>query len=126
MSRETERVSVCTYVPAYQREMWRSDADRLGMSQSEYVRSMVQAGRRGFDTDDESVDIEEGDPSGTNPRGNGLETTILQLLEESGPLQWEELVSAVEDAIDSLQADSRIHHSGRQGGYVPVESTDGE
>jgi hypothetical protein len=40
-----DRTPVTTRVPAYQKEVWEDDADELGMSQSEFVRTMVQAGR---------------------------------------------------------------------------------
>ena len=48
----TDRVSVKTYVPAYQRAEWDDHADELDMSRSEFVRTMVQAGRRGFEPTD--------------------------------------------------------------------------
>jgi len=43
-----DRRSVKTYVPEDQKAIWQDHADDLGMSQSEFVRTMVQAGRRGF------------------------------------------------------------------------------
>ena len=45
---DTSRVVVQTYVPAYQREEWDDHAEALDMNRSEFVRTMVQAGRRGF------------------------------------------------------------------------------
>ncbi len=45
----TERAVVRTYVPAYQKAHWQDHADELDMSQSEFVRTMVQAGRSGFE-----------------------------------------------------------------------------
>src|SRR6056297_3280818 len=50
-----DRRSVKTYVPAEQKDRWREHADELGMSQSEFVRTMVQAGRRGFSPPEESA-----------------------------------------------------------------------
>lgn len=44
----TETVRVQTYIPAYQKVIWEDHADTLGMSTAEFVRSMVQAGRRGY------------------------------------------------------------------------------
>ena len=40
-----DRVGLKTYVPRYQKREWQSHADRLDMTQSEFVRVMVQAGR---------------------------------------------------------------------------------
>ena len=41
-----ERKVVKAYVPAYQKERWQEHADELGMNQSEFVKCMIQAGRR--------------------------------------------------------------------------------
>lgn len=121
---DTSRTEVKTYMPAYQKEEWRAHADRLDMSQSEFVRTMVQAGRRQF-----SVAPEEGGSNGSNPRGNDLEDRILDLLAERGTLDWDELVEALtddvedrmEDALDELQSEDLVRYSGREGGYVIVE-----
>jgi hypothetical protein len=132
MADDDERVTVRTYVPAWQRERWREEADRRGMSQSEFVRTMVQAGRRGFGR--------EGDPGGSNPvegddrdatpgvngGEDGLERRVLELVEEEGPLEWDGLVEGLvgdfedrlETALDDLQSSNRLKHSGREGGYV--------
>lgn len=64
---DTDRVAVRTYVPAYQKERWREHAEELNMSQSEFVRSMVQAGRRGFGTEDVEV---RGDPQQSKSESN--------------------------------------------------------
>jgi len=61
---DTERSTVMTYVPAHQKSEWTAHADELGMSQAEYVRTMVQAGRKGFELDSEGPDLEgSSDPS---------------------------------------------------------------
>ncbi|SDF70036.1 DUF5805 domain-containing protein [Halorientalis regularis] len=116
---DTSRASVRTYVPAYQKEEWDRQADRMDMSLSEFVRSMVQAGRRGFEG---GID---GDTS-TNPSAEsdqGLEAQIVAELRERGCCSWDDLVTAVTDDIESelertLQESQRIQHSPRQGGYV--------
>ena len=46
-----DRVSVKTSVPEYQKRAWTENADAMDMTQSEFVRTMVQAGRRGFEAD---------------------------------------------------------------------------
>ena len=135
MSNEDERVAVRTYVPAWQRDRWREAADDRGMSQSEFVRTMVQAGRRGFG----SVGTENGS-GGSNPvEGHdrdvtpgveaverGFEERVYQLVEGEGPVEWGELVEELvgdfedrlEEALDDLQEENRLKHSGRAGGYV--------
>ena len=145
---DTERAVVTTYVPAYQKSAWEEHADDLGMSQSEFVRSMVQAGRRGFggityddmrseETDssassdqnpDAPVRTEKPRSVGTDP-GGSMRETVLQTLERDGPLSWEELVEAVigdiegdlEDAIIQLDDENRIRHRPRDGKYILVE-----
>ena len=125
-----ERVGVRTYVPAYQREVWRDHADELGMSLSEFVRTMVQSGRSGFEN------TESGSPTPSNPveggsrdvtpGGEGLEEGVLELLRSEGPLDWDGLVEGLagdfedrlEEALDELQSDNRVKYSGRDGGYV--------
>ena len=125
-----ERVGVRTYVTAYQRELWRDHADELGMSLSEFVRTMVQSGRSGFERDESgsatpSKSVEGGSPDVT-PGGEGLEEGVLELLRSEGPLDWDGLVEGLagdfedrlEDALDELQSSNRVKYSGRDGGYV--------
>jgi hypothetical protein len=119
-----DRRSVKTYVPVEQKDRWQDHADELGMSQSEFVRTMVQAGRRGFSID-ESENPVDPDPSGSDPGGDGLERRVQSALAE-GPLSWEELVEAVagdfedqlEAALDALQDRNRVRYNGRKGGYT--------
>jgi hypothetical protein len=124
-----ERVTVQTYVPASQREVWGREAEQLDMSRAEYVRSMVQAGRRSFDLDGTA---EEPPSDRSNPGGQGLEDRVLEILESEGYCDWEELVAGLTDdvedrlavALDELQAADRVRYSGRHGGYTVVD--DGE
>ena len=126
-SQDTSRTAVKTYVPAYQKAEWQDHADDLGMSQSEFLRTMVQAGRQGFQGESE----EPGSPD-ADPRGNGLETRILELLSDD-TYTWDELLEAVsddiesrlDDALEELQAENRVRYSGRHGGYTIV-GDDGE
>ena len=118
---ETERVAVKTYIPAYQKAEWEAHATELDMSQSEFVRTMVQSGRRGF-----SINPESTEDSDADPRGQPLEDRILDILRERGPQAWDELRAAVteeiEDRLDetlaNLQDQNRIRYSGRDGGYT--------
>ncbi|WP_299268382.1 DUF5805 domain-containing protein [Halorientalis sp.] len=116
---DTSRTSVRTYVPAYQKAEWQRQADRLDMSLSEFVRSMVQAGRRGFESETDSGDPEQS----LTGDGPDLEAQIVAELRERDCLSWDALVTAVTDDIESeleqtLQESSRVQHSPRQGGYV--------
>lgn len=134
---DTSRTSVKTYVPAYQKAQWKSHANELGMSQSEFVRAMVQAGRRGFGESDEDADSSS--PTGPSAQernkenmlrqagGSGeLSERVVALLEREGTLSWEALVEALTDDIEErlddtmaeLQDDSKVRYSGRYGGYT--------
>ena len=121
-----DRVSVQTYVPAGQRDRWREEAEKLDMSQAEYVRTMVQAGRRGFDLADGSD--EPASPDAT-PGVDGLKTRVLAVLEERNAADWDALLAGVTDDIEErldetleeLQAENQVRYNGRQGGYTVVE-----
>ncbi len=125
-SSDTSRTAVKTYVPAYQKSEWQSHADSLEMSQSEFVRTMVQAGRKGFEPD--TTEPSSSDP---DPGGNGLETQVLELL-SADTYSWDELLDAVSEDIESrldetieqLQTNNRIRYSGRHGGYTTVDGGD--
>ena len=126
---QTDRVSVQTYVPAGQRDRWRREADELDMSQAEYVRTMVQAGRRSFDLGGGETTANERSPDAT-PGGKGLKDRILDTLDEAGVTDWETLLSAVtddvearlEEALRELQSEGRVQHSPREGGYTVVDN----
>lgn len=122
MGEGTDRTEVSTYVPEYQKAEWKEHAEALEMSQSEFLRTMVQAGRRGFELDRPEAPDDRSDPG-----GDGLEERILAVLgSASGGLSWDELVDALsgdledrlDGALDELQRENRVRHSGRHGGYV--------
>jgi hypothetical protein len=128
---ETERTVVKTYVPRYQKEIWTGQADELDMSQSEFVRTMVQAGRRGFDGEaSERPDPQGSSPdddvsTGTHDGGDGLDDRVLSVLDGEEYLDWEALTgdieSRLEDALQELQSRDDVRYSGRHGGYTRVE-----
>ena len=129
----TERVSVQTYVPADQREMWRQEAADMDMSQAEYVRSMVQAGRRGFDlVGDGERKAEDRSSSDVHPGDSALKDRILEVLRNAEVADWDDVRDGVTDDIDeridgalsALQAEDVIRYSGRRDGYVVVEDGD--
>jgi len=143
---DTERVAVTARVPAYQKEAWVADAERLDMSQSEFLRTMVQAGRRdlgiaeefgppgvadgatGVESTDDAGNLESGSPP-VDPGGGGLEDRLLDALADGGVMSFERLVEAVagdveervDEAMGDLQSRGRVRYSGRDGGYTLVE-----
>lgn len=116
----TDRTSVKTYVPGYQKERWSEHADELDMSMSEFVRTMVQAGRRGF-----SAYPEEPDPADESPRGFDIKTVVQDILRE-GPNTWDDILALVteeiegplEEVLTELQADNRVEVRPRTGEYT--------
>lgn len=122
----TETVQVKTRVPAHQRAAWREAAESLDMSQSEFVRTMVQAGRRGFepaDTPTSNSSPEEPAPEGSNPRGEALEDRLREALHEEAAVGWDELVDSLlgdfEERLEAaLQSADGVRYSGPKGGYV--------
>lgn len=116
MAQSDERKVVKTYVPASQKEVWENQAASLDMTQSEFVRTMVQAGRRNFD-----FDAAEARSEPSNPQGETLEDRVVAILESAGPLAWDDLHEHVseelEETLDRLQTANVIHHNPREGGY---------
>ncbi len=117
-----DRAVVKTYVPAYQKERWKEHAAALDMSQSEYVRTMIQAGRAGFSPGTE----ERGSPDAT-PGGSLLEERLLEVLRGRARTDAELLAEVTDDieerlydALETLQERNRIRYSPRDGGYVLV------
>lgn len=128
---DTSRTVVQVYVPAYQRAQWDEHAEKLDMSRSEFVKSMVQAGRRGFGADDVDTS-EEARTAETTQTGDPLASEdllrerILDCLDEHDCLSWDDLLTEVagdiedriENVLGTLQSEGTIRHSGRKGGYV--------
>jgi len=129
MPEDDERVTVQTYVPRYQRDIWTEEAADRDMSRAEYIRTMVQAGRRDLGVEEDAA---ETDSSGIDPGGEALKERVLDVLATEGPLDWEALRQAVfgdreerlEAALDELQQANRVRYSGPSGGYRVVD--DGE
>lgn len=126
---DTARTAVRTYVPAYQRDEWDEHADELDMSRSEFVRSMVQAGRRGFDEYAEkttNTDNDQESQAQTRSTEDDLEDLVKETLRDAEYLSWDQLLAAVTDDIESrldsalqrLQDRNEVTYSGRNGGYT--------
>lgn len=88
--------SVKTYVPAYQKAEWKNHANELDMSLSEFVRTMVQGGRRTFEEDPL-----HGDDTDATPGVKPLETAILDSLTESTSKSFDEIVSDVSGDLEA-------------------------
>jgi len=124
---DDDRVSVKTYVPRYQKEAWVERAEEMGVSQSEFVRLMTQAGihELGLD-DDETVDGDESTDAGSDDAGPSLERRVLDELRERDVAAWETLVDALagdfeerlEGTLDDLTERGVVKYSPRDGGYV--------
>lgn len=123
---EEERASIMTYIPQYQKEVWVEHAAALGMSQSEFVRTMVQAGRRDFPVP--SVVDATGDPADRPQETADLQQRVASMIDEAGVSGWDALLAEVrgdleselEEALAALQDANQIRYDGRQGGYVRV------
>lgn len=130
---DTERKTVVTYVPAYQKREWADHADRLGMSQSEFVRTMVQAGRSEFGVPGDPTETSggtaenRGEPS-DRPGGGGddFESRVQEALATEKYLSWDDLLATLTDDIEGrlddtlqrLQSSNVVQYSGRHGGYA--------
>lgn len=128
---DTSRSVVKTYVPAYQKDQWRSDANELDMSQSEFVRTMVQAGRRGFLENENGASSPEKTPESANTGpSSGLKERVQSVLSRDEYYSWDELLAAITDNIEArldetlaeLQDENEIRYSGRHGGYTLIDS----
>jgi hypothetical protein len=126
-SGDDERVAVRTTVPSFQKDEWERHAEDLGMSMAEYARSMIQAGRRGFDLGNGagSETGAEAHDSGSNPWGRAFEDRVLGILDDEGPMAWDELVAALnedlearlEGRLNELRDEGIVQHSPRDGTY---------
>lgn len=121
---EADRVQVTAYVTEEQKAAWDDHADQLGISQSRFIRQMVQAGRRQILEGESNPSPQQG-----HEMGESLENRIIDILSSSEYLSWDELIDALtdnieerlEDTLDRLQSDNRIRYSGRNGGYRIAE-----
>lgn len=125
----TEKTYVKTYIPTYQKEEWANHAEELDMSQSEFIRTMVQAGRRDFEIPSMNGTGASADEPGPTD-GDDFEERILAVLKREGVLDWDglvdRLVDDIEDDVDTalsrLQDENQIRYSGRKGGYVLTDN----
>lgn len=133
---DTSRKTVKTFVPAYQKKEWKRHADELDMSQSEFVRTMVQAGRSDFEIEPLEPTQSNSSTADRSPDasvGDELDDHVISILSASEHLSWDELVDELTDSIEDrleetlqqLQRNNRVQYSGRHGGYTLVKGNDG-
>lgn len=108
------RVAVKTYVPEDQKRIWENHATELNMTMSEFIRTMVQSGRSPFT-------VERTPSSDENPRGDDLESVILDVLQD-GPTTFDdlsrEIIGDLEEQLDrTLMEMDQVIVSGRTGEY---------
>jgi len=126
---DTERTVVQVYVPAYQRDIWDEHADELDMNRSEFVKAMVQAGRRGFGGEPATA-TQTTDQHTAEDASATLSEDVLGALTEHECLSWDDLLVTVTDDVEArleqtlqeLQQNGQIRYSGRAGGYILEES----
>lgn len=124
---KTERSTVRTYVPEYQKVEWAEHAESLGMSQSEFVRTMVQAGRKELGVarlaDSESTDPA---PETAHSDHGEMRDEVIEALKGAEPLGWNDLIdrlvgdieAEIESVLETLQDENRVRYRPRKEGYV--------
>lgn len=127
---DRDRTEVRVTLPRYQKDAWVADAEDLDMSQAEFVRTMVQAGRNELGLDGEgAAELEvAGEPpsEAPDPGGDDLEDRVLEVLRREGAMDWDELLEFVagdvedrlDEAMGAVQGEGLVRYSGRDGGYV--------
>ena len=122
---QSGQIPVTTYVPPHQKDEWQNESEELGIALSDYVRQMVQAGRREIFENHRRSDGEQN----SNPKPDidaDLEEEILEILSGSGFHPWEDLLESLtgnieerlETALEDLQQENLIRYSGKNGGYT--------
>ena len=105
--KDTERTSVRTYIPEYQKQEWKQHADDLDMTLSEFVRCMVQAGRRGFSPAPQTTE------KGSSDQLVFYERQILDAL-EGGSMWFQDMVDLVTEDFHA-QIKSMVEDMKRDG-----------
>lgn len=111
MPNTIKRKRARTSVPEDQLEIWDEEAEEMDLTRAEYIRLMIQAGRRQFPV----CDTDESDES----EGINIEARVLDALREHGELTWDELDAEVigdleqqvEQAVDDLEDEGMVETS---------------
>lgn len=102
-----KRKRIKTSIPEEQAEIWEKEAEEMNVTRAEYVRLMIQAGRRNFGL---------AEPETPESDGINIESRVIDALQEHGEMSWDELVekavgdveSEVEKVIDKLDEEGRV------------------
>ncbi len=120
----TDKKKLNTTVPRYQLELYDEEAEQMGFSsRSEFIRSMINAGRRDFGLDSGGTTGEDGVPQ------RSLEQRVVRLIEEADGLTEQEVVDAltentekrVTEILNDLNDEGVIDYDVRQSGFVMEE-----
>jgi len=120
---QSETRTVRLKVPKSQLELWDEDADEFDMPRTEFIRQMVQAGRREFGLQDNAPESTEPssslNPSAETP--DDLESRVETQLDET-PTPFDEIVGAITGDIERevgniLQDASYASYDPVDGGY---------
>lgn len=113
------------YLPKSQKEEWEQHAAEMDLELSRYVREMVQSGRRPWFSGDTERPVKN-QSADTEP----LKQQILEGLQRSQSLDYEELLEVVTDniqnrldrAITELKEEGRVHQNPRGDLFLPEEN----
>lgn len=95
----------------------------MEMSQAEFVRTMVQAGRNQGNL--QPIEQKEQASRQEGEHSSSIKDQVCNAISTQGPLEWQELIDVLTEdvetkldrALEKLQADNKILYDGREGGY---------
>lgn len=112
---ENTGASLNFYATTEQSEIWKEEADEMGLSYSEYYRMMIAAGRREFGLKELA--------DGAGGASRLLEERVIDTLDPDERKSFEQITQEVVEAhleekiAEILQTDDRAIHDPRAGGY---------
>lgn len=112
MPKTSKRKRIRTSAPEEQIEIWEAEAEEMNVTRAEYMRLMMQAGRRNFGL---------AEPETSDSDGINIEERVIETLQEHGEMSWDELVEKavgdveeeVEKVIEKLDEKGRVSTSVR-------------
>ena len=145
----SDSVPVTVYIPENQRDDWQEEADAMDMSQSEFVASMTNAGRKKFDVD---VEPDETDSELRASRDyyrremekerrekerleeqlhGGERQAITNFIEANPGVSYQEIVEHVVDTVPGRVSDYLEEMNGQsiwngRNGYTPIDGDEEE
>lgn len=145
----SDKVPVTVYISEEQRDDWREEADAMDMSQSEFVGSMTNAGRKKFDID---VEPDETDSELREARDyyrremekerrekerleeqlhGGERQAITNFIEANPGVSYQEIVEHVVDTAPGRVSDHLEEMNGQsiwngRHGYAPLDGDEEE